>query len=81
MSNVHQDFANWIENLVERSDNFVETAKGCAGLSKAKGVWDRNNSMLSSLKIYDKKTIEAIMVLLKQDNIPSYYSRDYEKEY
>ena len=82
MSDEHQKFAIYIDDLVDRADDFVRTAKGCAGLSRKKGEWNRQDALKQALiGLYDENTISAIMVLLKPKPIEYYYSRKFNDEF
>ena len=78
----HEKFAFWINDLVTRTDDFVEKAKGCAGLTRSEGHWTRENALASSLSgVYDEKTVRAVLVLLQPTLTREYTSRRYGNEF
>jgi len=80
--NVYEKLAFWVSDTVARTDNFVNTAKGCAGLTRSEGHWTRENALASSLSgMYDEKTIHAVLVLLQPTLTREYTSRRYGNEF
>ena len=78
----HEKFAFWINDLVTRTDDFVEKAKGCAGLTRSEGHWTRKDALASALSgMYDEKTVRAILVLLQPTVASDYTSRVYNDEF
>lgn len=63
----YQKLADWVDGVVTRNDNLVKMANGNHCLTR-EGGWDRSLALSELFKsLYDKKTIDAILVLLQPD--------------
>jgi len=63
----HQKLANWVDSVVTRNDNLVKVASGNHCLAR-EGGWNRSLALSELFKsLYDKKTVDAILVLLQPD--------------
>jgi len=63
----HQKLADWVDGVVTRNDNLVKVANGNHCLAR-EGGWDRSLALSELFKsLYDKKTVDAILVLLQPD--------------
>ena len=63
----YQKLADWVDGIITRNDNLVKVANGNHCLTR-EGGWDRSLALSELFEsLYDKKTIDAILVLLQPD--------------
>ena len=64
----HEKLANWVDEIVIRSDSLVSIAKGNHCLTRADGDWSRSVALKELFtSLYEEKTVSAIMLLLEPD--------------
>lgn len=63
----HQRLANWVDDIVIRSDSLVALAEGNHCLTR-EGGWNRKLTLSELFEaLYEEKTVEAILLLLEPD--------------
>ena len=69
MRDAIDDFVDWIDGVVTRADDLVETAQGNHCLTRADGDWTRKIALSEGLRgQYDPQIINMMLYLLKMKN-------------